>query len=513
MTRRPAPNLLDRIAGFISPRWGLQRIAARNVLGGITSATRRTGAAKKGTLANWTTNRLSRITEALERRAVQERADDLVANDAHAASLVGSMSVHVAGSGGLVPQASVPAARLGWSEDQANAWNAECEYWFSAWADTDADAGGRLSFSDLQHLSVYSLLARGEFIRIPVQLPTSPRREFSTAIQMIAPSRLSTPSDRMADPVIRDGVELGLYGQPLAYHIANPERGWTSPILSSAQYVRIPAWRGHRPGLLHGFRPTEEEQVRGISVLAPALKTFKDMGDYLDFELVGAIVANNFPVWIEQQNPYSIVADGETAEGREYQEFEPGNIYYGANGQRPHILKSDRPGDSFEPFVMRMARIMGAAAGMPYEIISKDFSQTNYSSARAALLEAYRTIQSYQIWLVSALCRPIWRLVIEECFLRGRLKLPKSAPDFYDQMRAYTACRWIPPRRGHVDPVKEAKAAVLLLENDLSTLAEQNAELGGDWEARMRQRARERRLKQALDPTPQNDQPQEENNA
>ncbi|MEA3361647.1 MAG: phage portal protein [Thermodesulfobacteriota bacterium] len=48
---------------------------------------------------------------------------------------------------------------------------------------------------------------------------------------------------------------------------------------------------------------------------------------------------------------------------------EPGTVLYGNPGEKPHILKSDRPGNSFEVFVEKVLRGAGAVAGMSYELV------------------------------------------------------------------------------------------------------------------------------------------------
>ena len=57
-----------------------------------------------------------------------------------------------------------------------------------------------------------------------------------------------------------------------------------------------------------------------------------------------------------------------------------------------------------------------------------------------------------------------------------------DAPDFYENKRAYSRSRWIGPGRGWVDPVKEAQAARLRREGRLSSLEQECAEQGQDWE-------------------------------
>lgn len=67
-----------------------------------------------------------------------------------------------------------------------------------------------------------------------------------------------------------------------------------------------------------------------------------------------------------------------------------------------------------------------------------------------------------------------------------------DAPDFYENRYAYTRCKWIGPGRGWVDPVKEAQACQLRMEIGLSTLENECASQGLDWEEVVEQRLREK---------------------
>lgn len=67
-----------------------------------------------------------------------------------------------------------------------------------------------------------------------------------------------------------------------------------------------------------------------------------------------------------------------------------------------------------------------------------------------------------------------------------------DAPDFYANRYAYTRCKWIGPGRGWVDPVKEAQACQLRMEIGLSTLENECASQGLDWEEVVEQRVREK---------------------
>jgi lambda family phage portal protein len=501
MSKRPAKfklNALDRAIGVIAPERALRRGRARTALNFMAGSVSHQGAGRKGSLSNWFVKRLTRYSEARERVAVSDRAEDLIANNAHAASIVDSTAISTVGGPGLLPQSKINHKLLGITEEQAADIAAQAESAFKLWS-RECDAEGCDHFSDLQYLTVRNLIGRGEYVNLPVRI-SEPGRTFSLAYQILDPRRLRTPYDMISKPDIRDGVRLSKSGRRLSYFIADPDDGHLTTNLGATSFREVPARRGHLPEIFHGFIRKNPEQVRGISALAPVLKLFKDYDDYMDFEVIGAIMAASIPLFIEtpeDEDPGESSAVNTDSSGR-IQELAPGGIYYGSANQKPHILENNRPSNSFSSFVETLQRSMGAAVGLPYEVISKDFSKTNYSSARAALLEAWRTFQSIQVWLQNHFCQPTWQMVFEEAWLLGMIRLPDGAPDFYQARHLWTNASWTPPKRGHIDPVKEYAAGKEGIRSNMLTMSDWYSEQGKDYEEELRQIAKERKLMDIL---------------
>jgi lambda family phage portal protein len=193
---------------------------------------------------------------------------------------------------------------------------------------------------------------------------------------------------------------------------------------------------------------------------------------------------------VKTENPYGAAsANAATTENDQRLEaLEPGVIEYLGMNQDVTFAKPERPGTTFDQFVQRILRMIGAALGLPYELVLKDFSQTNYSSARAALLQAYRVFQVWQKMVVDHLCQPLWELLLEEAWLRGEL----TAPGFESRKWEYTRASWIPPGWKWVDPKREAEADKISIEMGLKTRADSCAEQGSDWEEKAEQAAREK---------------------
>ncbi|MNL33560.1 Phage portal protein, lambda family [compost metagenome] len=137
-----------------------------------------------------------------------------------------------------------------------------------------------------------------------------------------------------------------------------------------------------------------------------------------------------------------------------------------------------------------MLRNLSAATGLSAQQISQDWSDVNYSSARAALLEAWKTLSRRREDFGVGFAQPILVAFAEEVHAYHDLPLPRNAPDFAEARAAYTRGRWMGPGRGWVDPVDEKKGVILGLDAGISTMEQEVAEnMGADWEEVIDQRA------------------------
>ena len=81
-------------------------------------------------------------------------------------------------------------------------------------------------------------------------------------------------------------------------------------------------------------------------------------------------------------------------------------------------------------------------------------------------------------WLTDDFCKPIYEIWLTEAVARGRI----SAPGFLTDpiiRQAYLGSEWIGPSQGQLDPTKEVQAAVMAIENGLSTREAEAVKLNG----------------------------------
>ncbi len=487
-------SFLDATICTVAPVWGLRRLQARTAqqfLGAYRGA-------EKGRLrGEWAPSAGSADADLLpDRPTLVERSRDLNRNNAYAASITQTLVGNIIGTG-LAPQSQPDMDWLDISEDEADAFAKQAERAWLRWT-PQADAQGRMSFSELQALVMRQIVENGEVLVLPLMVD-EPHRPYRLALEIIESDRLGTPSDKLSDPSIRDGVELGSRGEPIAYWIRTTHPGelYAPGAQTKEKYTRYLARnKAGRPNVLHLYRVKRPGQTRGEPLFAPVMNAFKDLGDFTEAELVAARVAACFTAFVQKNDPYGAVAGNPAdAQGRRIMGLEPGAVEYLGAGESITFADPKRPSGNYEPFVLSILRAIGAALGLPLELVLKDFSRTNYSSARAALLEARLFFRESQQWLAERLCTPCWQWVLEEAWLREQL----PNVDLLGEYRSdWMDVSWIAPGRGWVDPVREVESSTMAVASNLSTLADECAGQGRNWEDVLRQRQRERTRMQEL---------------
>lgn len=455
---------------------GVAVMAAAEVKSGPPQMIERRSAGNDGTLYNWHPRRLNEHKLSRSREKTVERGLDLVANDPHVSGLIESMNVNVVGVG-YRAQSRIMADYVPLTRDEVILAQKGLE-WEWAQFTRDCDIQGRKQFVDIISVLDRSMLTRGEYLCLPRMVKNSGR--YALKLQVIDPLRMKTPSDKVRSDRFIDGIEIDGVGRAIAYWIhSDPRRPHA---LNSSNFVRIPARLAHRPAVLHGFIEKDPDQYRGEVFFAPAMKFFRDLSDLLDSEVVSNIFTSSVALFIESDNPSA--AAKAAAGGRDpkdpdlIQEYSPGSVLYGRSGQKPHILEHNRPGQNFVPFIDLVLRASSACAGIPVEVALKRFGDMNYSSARAALLEAWRVFDFRQDWQQRHACRPIWSLLVEEAYLRDYVDLP----NFYDHQAAYCESKWIAQKRGQLDPVKETQSNILKWKYNMATHTDIALGDGLDWE-------------------------------
>lgn len=367
------------------------------------------------------------------------------------------------------------------------------------------DAERTKTFGQLLRMSAAHIFHDGEALGLIEYASDEPTR-FRTRLRMVDPDRLSNPNGRPDGPTLRGGVEKNAAGVPLRYWI---REGHPSDLGGIANMIWTP-WERYstnlgRPQVLHAFDQLRAGQTRGITRFVTVLKLFRSFSTFTAKTIEAAAINALFLGFIKSNAGPSAVKEGFDAEdvasfAADRDEFYDENPVE-VDGVRFPVLGLDdevqmqtasRDTSGFDGFTRAILRLIAAALGVTYEELSMDFSTTNYSSARAALLVAWKETLALRGLIEQQIAWPFFAAWLEEAFDIGAVKIPAGAPDFYDAIDAYVDGRWRGPGRGHIDPTKEILAAAARMEAGITTLEDECAEYdGSDWEEKLEQKARE----------------------
>ncbi len=459
------------------------------------------------------------------------RTQDMVTNDGYAAGAVNLHRDNIVGSQYRLnarPNSRMLDAPEGWAEE----FQKVAENTFNTLAESEAcwfDASGRNTFSGLINLSVSSMVITGEALGTAEWITNRGSRPFNSALQLIAAARLSNPFDEPDTQYRRGGQDIDQYGYPLAYHIrqAHPSELWD---YQASRWQRVDAttpW-GRRQ-VMHIYQPLLPAQSRGVSEMVSALKQMRMTKKFNEIVLQNAVINASYAAAVESDLPpaqvFEMLGAGQsgTMGGkdplREYFRsylselgaYMAGSKNVMIDGAKiPHLFPGTKlnlkpigtPGGVGTTFEQSMLRHIAACLGLSYEEFSRDYTKTNYSSARASMNNTWKSMQSKKRAGADRTANFVYELWVEEMVVAGNLPLPpgKTWRWFYEPGVKDALCRatWIGAARGQVDEKKETEAAGLRMSLNMSTLEIECARHGLDWREVLDQVAREKKYASSL---------------
>jgi len=447
------------------------------------------------------------------------RGRDMMRNDGltHGASMIHRDSI-VGGEYRLNAQPNWKL--LGLTEAWAESFQEYVENAFHLWAESPncyPDAARVNTFTGLVRLAVGGFVPTGEVLATAEWLR---RRDcpYRTAVQMVHLDRLSNPWDTDDTATLRRGVERDTYGAPIAYHIrmGHPNDSYD---MSSIEWKRVPARKPWgRVQVIHIFEQMQPDQSRGVAEMVSVLKEMRMTKKFHEITLQNAVINATYAATIESELPreaaYQQLGEGGTAKWAEdyltaIGEYVGDSKNVHIDGAKiPHLFPGTKlklqpagtPGGVGTGFEESLLRHIAAGLGLSYEQFSRDYTKTNYSSARASMNETWKYMQARKKVVADRFANHVYMLWLEEQFALGLVPMPQNAPNFWEGLNkeAYGECSWIGASRGQIDELKETESAILRIDRGLSTYEAECSRLGDDFRKVFAQRAREQALMRTL---------------
>ena len=497
-------NLLDRAISVISPEKALRREAARKRLSMVNSGYGNYGAnGTKKAVIGWTHGGGSHREDIEENvDPLRQRSRDLYYGGSNLATgAVKRLRTNTVGTG-LHLKSNINEEVLGITQEEARELEEKIEIEFAHWANsTNCDIERLDNFYQLQQLALLNTLLSGDSFALMKNTKRA-GSIYDLRIELIEADRISTPDDKIIDPLFCGGVEKNKDGEIIAYHISK-FHPLSFADREPREWVRVEAYgqKTGRKNILHIMNRERIGQVRGVPFLSPVIENIKQLGRYTEAEVLAAVINGLFTVFIEKESASDDAMFGEAIpeemqvdSGDESSiELAPGAVIDLGEGEKANMVNPGRPNPNFDPFVIAVIKQIGAALEIPYEILVMAFN-SNYSASRAAILEFFKVIKMYRAWFVADFCQPIYEEWLSEAVAKGRIQ----APGFFQDpliRDAYCSAEWSGPSAGQLDPTKEVQAAELRVLGGFSTRTRETMELTGtDFYKNVKQRKREEEL-------------------
>lgn len=404
-----------------------------------------------------------------DRTTIWQRATYEIANNSYFRGILNTFANDLVGSG--------PRLQL----DSGNTdFDTEAENKFTEWANR-CDFMGRMSFAEILRLAVgIGQCERGESFTVLRNDPAV-RAGIRLRLMTISPERVTNPYMQGDSETLHDGIEFDEYGRPVRYTVcrSHPGSAFAGMILD---YDVLPASQ-----VIHLFRQDYPEQSRGIPWIQSSLPLAAQMRRVTLATADATETAANISGIIHSNDPD--ITDSEELASNDVLDVERNALLTLPNGYDVTQLKPEQPAATYEMFKRELLNEIARPIDMPYNIAAANSKDYNYASGRLDHQGYDSSLRTIQRWAERRLINIVFAAWLDEAYL-----LPgyfQSNPAFEEYVAARQNPQWFWQKRKHVDPVKEADAQRKRLESGTTTLAEEYAEQGKDWQREVRQRLNE----------------------
>lgn len=293
-----------------------------------------------------------------------------------------------------------------------------------------------------------------------------------------------------------DGILYDRIGNPTYYRFWKIHPGAINNIGSLTEFDLVPA-----RSVIHYGNFTRPGQHRGFPEIANSLTVFNDFRRYGNAVVAAAETAAVISFLLETDllpDPEEFdLSDELTDEGKRIKQLNFTDVVPMAKnagvalpeGWKGHQLKAEQPTNTYSEFVD--AKLNEAARGlsMPFNVAKGNSSGYNYASGRLDHQVYHREIDIERQEIENLILDNLYEnwSAIDEVLNPGDYEISGDV-DYYWMWDGFEYC----------DPAKESNAQTMRLANGTSTLAEECAARGRDWETVLYQRAREAELQKEL---------------
>ena len=458
MEDKTMANWLDNVIGWISPEAGYKRQAYRNAM-------QFQKAYDAGTYSkqnqNWRVfNESAEVEDSWNRDIVRARSRDLEKNSDVMNSVIGAYKRNVFGRGYRL-RAMTGDTDI--SEALEKAWIKWCKK-------RNCDVTGTQNLDQMLRMCIERKKIDGGIILlkrytsdgfIPFQLQALEVDELDT---------LATEPSQKGNKVV-GGIEYNPWNKPVGYYFRRYSTdGFT---VENTEFVDA-------KDVIFMYSKRRPSQIREMSDMSPTITRIRDINEFIQSVSVKERVLACLSVFIKRAVPQTLgrsnPSDGGNSERYQGKTLTPGMIQYlGPGDDVDAVIPAGAATDATQ-FIKQQMRMTGSGQGLSYETVSRDMSESNYSSARQGIIEDEMTYQE-DIEMLTDCLDEIYETFVISCVLSGKVQIR----NFWSDKETYLEHKWIKAPKKWIDPAKEANANKTALQTGEKTFAELASENGRDW--------------------------------
>ena len=457
-----ADNFLDRAIEAVAPGWAVRRTLAREQLathrGGVATRTGRPWGRDPSYKGGTTSGRFNQGSRS-------DRARKVYAEHPIGRALLKTETDNVV-SAGFTLQASTPD----------KAFNDEVENRWNDWLDI-ADIRGILPGVDLVRQFYRSPRRDGDGGIVLVD------RGGESRLQYIPRDLIGTGLSGKWGPDWVDGIQVDLVGRPVAFNIRDLSE-WTGEhdtVVPAGNFIYL------APEI------DDDLGLRGDSCYSTIFGYLDQIDGYIDAVIIAARMAAVFGL-VEKSDAgvkqISGLGSLMNSQGQQQSAMTLENGMLKRIGNKDDVMQviPQQPMNQTPDFIRAIARLLGLPFDMPLELVLKDLSQVNFSSARVGLLQYYRACRARQKSFTKRCLARIYRWWLSREINRGRILAANGAPASADLL----AHKFLAEGWDYTDPVSEIQADWMQVALGTKNKHQICAERGRDYEETVLERQVER---------------------
>lgn len=438
-------NFIDRAIGYFNPLQGLRRHHLRELLSRAYEGA--------NTKDGWRPRRAgasANADHAQDGQQLRIRSRALMQNVPYMAQGLRTLVANTIGTG-IEPN---------WLGPNAAVLNAAWARWVK-----EADAAGRQNYYGLQATAYRTMEQDGEVMLRLRWRRTTDGLTVPLQLQLLEIDWLDsnkTGSGSTSGASVANGIEYDALGRITGYWLFDQHPGDHNTVFRRAS-LRAASHFVPADQILHLYTLDRPGQARGFPRAAPVIARVRDLQVYEDSELARKNLESRLSVLASGDlSQFTMPPDAGAAPSAasEMGPLSGGNLIQLPPGMTTTVVEP-KAAPGYVDNVKWQLHLTAAGFGVPYEGMTGDMAEVNFSSARVRLIDFRREVEMQQ-WtnIVPGMCDPVCRAFEDAAVLAGLIGKATYEVD-------HSTPKW-----DYVNPAQDVRADLDEVSGGLSSISE-----------------------------------------